>query len=211
MGGGGGPLTLENFTETTAGDSGAPVTSITATGPGNISSNNLLAIVMLSEVESATYATTPSGWTKLIGYTGANAALTVLYKIASGSEGDVAITVDTGAHIAYYLRFTGANTTTPIDILGTATANRQASTVTTTVDGCIAIALTSYDGGQAVPITTSATGWTMEGSVRTGTGNVDASGGFASKTVTTAGASGSVLFDQFFEASCSVQFAIAPA
>ena len=212
-GGGGGIPVVEAFSAVTS----TTTTSITATDPGGITSGELLMLLMTSDTAIDPYTTTPSGWTLLQSFVNSNsAAYGIFYKIASGSEGDVTVTVGSADHIVWYLRVSGANTTTPINVLGSSNAgagtNSTALSVDTTTDNCLAFYLNSFDGGDGYPFSISGTGWTETDEQQVSTSGSANSGSWGNKDQETAGATGNVTITaSTSDGQSTVQFAIAPA
>ena len=212
-GGGGGIPVVEDFVATTS----TTTTSITAIAPSGITANELLILLMTSDTATDPYGTTPSGWTKLFssGSSG-SAAIGIFYKIAAGSETDVTVTVGSADHIVWYLRVSGVDTSTPINVLGTANAaagnNLNALSIDTTVDNCLAFFLYSFDGGDGYPFSVSGTGWSLTDEQQVSTSGSVNSGCWGNKDQETSGATGNVLIGaSTTDGQTAVQFAIAPA
>jgi hypothetical protein len=207
-GGGGGGLVIENYTTATA----QFAAEITALDPGSIAANDLLLLIMVADQTNAAYATTPLGWLRLVDATSGSCAYTVFYKIASGTEGDVVVTVLSAEHIAWYLRVTGADTTTPINVVGVNGTGLAALSVTTDIDNCLAISMLSFDGGDGYPFTITTEGWTLEGNAQSGASGTNSSGAWGTKPIPTADATGNCFFTaSSSDGTATLQFAIAPA
>ena len=171
---------------------------------------------MVSDSFSAPYGTTPAGWTNLINYAGNSAAVGIFYKIASGSEGDVTVTVVHADHIAWYLRVSGVNTTTPFNVTASPAtgigSSRAIPEVTTTVDSCLAFYLLSFDGGDGYPFSVSGTGWTESDDHQSSTGGSVSSGCWGTKEQATAGLTGDATVScSASDGQAYLQFAVAPA
>jgi hypothetical protein len=115
----------------------ALATSPTLTGNGYTSVNASVGVVVLNigspvagtlvelplacndiSASDTLALTAPGGWTKEIEHTGANSTQGVLWKIASGSEGatlSVTVGTSTSECASWYFKFTGYDTTNPLD------------------------------------------------------------------------------------------------
>jgi hypothetical protein len=205
---GGGLPVIEAFS--TAGVS--PSTSLTATDPGGITANELLMLLVIYDNGSVPVVTTPAGWTRFAEYADDGAGFELFRKIASGSEGDVVLTLTSTNAVVWYLRVSGADTTTPINVLGVYRNWNNPASVTTDVDNCLAFVIDSHDGGSGVPFDITDTDWTIQAESQSDFGGNDVSGCWATKEMPTAGATGVVTITNADgnDESC-VQFAIAPA
>lgn len=191
--------------------------------PSGVVSGDLLVIVVgIEEDGDGTILEALSGWTKEFEYgdDSTDCRVAMYWKIATGSEGATETITRTtgGAGIGWYLRISGANST-PIHLVGTegqgTGTTLTASSITTTTDNTLVIAILSFDGGDGFPFTVSGTGWpsSFDTNQTENDGSCSGcwSGGWTSREVTTAGASNNV----DFEASVSdgwetIQFAISP-
>ena len=213
--GGGGGVVVEAFSAATI----AANANITATDPGGIQANELLILLCSSEGNLDPYTTTPAGWTKLLGFGAGGTSIGVFYKIATGSEGDVTVTISSSlGQIAWYLRISGVDTSTPISVAGTAAgqgnigATAVIPEVTTTVDNCLAFYHLGFDGGDGYPFSVAGTGWTESDEQQSQTGAGGCSSCWGTKEQATAGLTGDATVTASSGDGMSyVQFAIAPA
>lgn len=174
---------VESFTQNTV----VSATSITLTRPTGVNVNDLLIINCGCDDSTSNlrWTTIPTGFTALYGEvasTDADAHIIAWFRIADGTEG---ATINV-AHITSddlwggYIRVSGADTTTPIDVVGTgdiqafSVTSHAISSVTTTVIDCLAFYGLTFDGGDGNPFTVAGTGWSEsdEGNSGSGAGNV---------------------------------------
>ena len=211
--GGGGGIAVEAYASTNS--NGSTSTQIFA-APSGITSGELLILI----VGSFTTATTPpTGWTLLTSVAGGGTGVTVYYKVSDGTETDVTITATNFASIYYgwYFRISGADTTTPVDVIGSSWTNSstqgQALSATTTTDGCLVFFIAGFDGADGGSFGfVSGTDWSIESEELVTTGSNSVSGCFGYKVLATAGASGNVVVSKSISDGWSNrQFAIAPA
>ena len=216
---------IQSFTFNTTSTA---VTSITLTKPSGVVGGDLLVLLVGNEDNSNNTSFAPiTGWTKEYEFGNAtpDTKIGMYWRIADGTEGN-SETVSwavTGNDFGggWYLRITGADTTSasPIHILGTSTQSSNATSqaapsITTTINDCLAIAQHSYDGGDGTRGVTGI-GWPNSfpaNQVLYATTGANAwSGGWVSKDITTAGATGNVTFTSTIsDGMVQVQFAIAP-
>lgn len=144
------------------------------TAPDGITAGDLLIAVGITDYDGATAEVlsidtdTYSGWIKLTEVGNATPAVhvAVFYKIATGSEGDILIDRPLANNmIAWYLRFSAADTADPIDTYGQNISADNTSFVlnnlTTTVDECRCYYFFGFnEAAGAGGITISGTGWT---------------------------------------------------
>ena len=210
-GGGGGVPVVDDFTAKTQ----TTGTDIVLTAPTGIAAGKLLFAMLTADAGFDIYTTTPSGWTKLIGYGANSTTFAVFYKVATGSESDVTFTsTSSGEKIGWYLVISG-NNATPIDVSGTSTNGSSfthaITEVTTTVDNCLVIYVLSFDGNDGNPFSVSGTGWSESDEQSAGTGaGTDACWG--TKEQATAGLTGNATVGSSgSDGSAHAQIAIAPA
>ena len=161
---------------------------------------------------------TPAGWTdEGLGLGGNGANFTIFTKVSDGTETDVTVTLSVASDLlGWYLRISGADTTTPINISATETSLPSLSfatpTVTSTVDGCLAIYGLSFDGGDGYPFSVSGTGWAQTAELQAGSAGSQSSGCWGEKEQTTAGATGdATVTSSISDGATYFQLAIAPA
>jgi len=199
-------VVLEGFTYSIVGFS----TTISITAPPNISNNDLLlAFFMRDPVNDNSewvLSIDQSGWTEAarVFDVDGDSLTQVYYKVSDGTDSDISATSDSGRDtIAWYLRLSGVDTASPINQIGTPSFNSTppvtATSVTTTVDGCMAFAFLAFDGGDGDPFTITGSGWSSsfgpnqyleEENIGTSIG-----GGWMSKSITSAGPTQDVTFD----------------
>lgn len=213
---------LEGFETNTSGSA----LSITINKPsGVVSGDLLLAILGVEDFSGGDPWGTPTGWTKLGNVAGAPGCdFQVFYRVSDGSEG----ASETFSHnfgfgvelLGWYIRISGVDTTTPINVFGTSGSGSGssivASSVTTTAADCLAFAICAFDGSDGLPYSISGTGWpstiATNQELASNTGGSGVSAAWVVKTVSSAGSSENATFtasasDDFV----SRQLAIAPA
>ena len=149
-----------------------------------------------------------------------DAACQVSYKIAGASEPASYTCTTESAHdcVAWCLRISGHNATTPINVTGATTqttfaTSRAVSEVTTTVDDCLVFAFIITDGSDTNPFSTSGTGWEEYSELDPDTSSNGCTGQVSKKEQTTAGATGACTITwnaSFPDGACGFQFAVAP-
>lgn len=197
--------------------------SVVINAPSGIVSGDLLiAAIGSTSISSAeTFTTIPSGWTLIkqtnnVGALGAN--LLSYYKIAGSSEPS-SYTWSGGQnvpHIAWIMRFTGTDPTTPINVSADATGSAVspvAPTITTTVVNCMKICCCAQQNTLAASYTPP-TGYLEESDLTsTNLGTTSATGESAIRVQATAGASGTATMTSTQLAAssyCAQHIAIAP-
>ena len=156
------------------------------------------------------------GWSE--GNNSINAHIGMYWRIATGTEGvSETVTQVTGSDfIGYYIRISGANGITPIHQTGAVelspTTSATPAGVTTTLGNCLILAHTGTRQGDQYPISVATANWTLVQDAQSGSsGGVNSAAGFASRSLVTAGASGSMTFDYSNNSSSTaIQFAISP-
>ena len=198
--------------------------AFTATKPSGVATNDLLVIVAGWDFSSS--STTPkfvddlTGWNFMgtEGNTTSDSYIGAYWRIATGSEGatEEVNVFDAGFGWTYYLRFSGVDTTTPINqsnfsVQGGNSTSHAILGVTTDVDDCLPLYFLSFHGGDGDPFSPSS-GWSEidEGEIASSVG----SHCFGDKDSgqPTAGATGTVtVTSTASDGSAFVQFAVAPA
>lgn len=175
-------------------------TTLELTKPAGVQPGDLLLII--AGVDSTGEALQPlTGWTFAVhgGITEYNAVtFALLYRVADGTEGEsVTLTSAVSDDMwGWYIRVTGADPDTPIDVVQ-ATEERSEPQVTlagveTTVDGCLAFYAFSFDGGDGDPFSVPS-GWTEEDYQETYSGSGAGSGAWGTRLMATAGSTGDVV------------------
>lgn len=182
-----------------ASEPGVHLGSLTITKPTGSSNGDIFALILVTDDTAGSDSwTTPTGWTKL-GHWGdgtSSSTLTIFWREVDGTEGASQAITWTGATTVdlagYYVHFSGLDTTTPF-IAGTATtaatATPTAASITTTVDGSLALSIVTKDGLEALTWTSPA-GWTEFDKAHTDPGSAGADVAIAGKVMATAGATG---------------------
>jgi len=117
---------------------GSPGTGALSVGvPAGTTTGDLLLLAATSYGGGSGVAiNTPAGWTLINTRTGWNSGdpqytTALYYKVAGASEGAVSMTTAASSYLdAVTAGFTGVDTTTPIDVAGTWSADQSGSTVT---------------------------------------------------------------------------------
>lgn len=178
-GGGAGIPVIESFTT----DSVAGAQRIILSKPSGVQTNDLLLIVAASEDPTNdqqwnntnlkptgfTWAATTIGGGSGTGQNDNQCHIAVFYKIATGSENDTIHVPSLGTdndQVGYYLRISGAYTSSPLDVWDSpldSTFYQQTDTIqihsqTTGYDNELALVVCANDGGN-YGLTVSGTGW----------------------------------------------------
>jgi len=198
-------VVLEGFTYNFVGTS----TTISITAPPNISNNDLLLVFFIrdptADVSEYDMVIDQSGWTQAtrVFSEQGDSLIQVYYKVSNGTDSDISATAlfarDT---IGWYLRLSGVDTASPINQIGTPSFNGlspiTATSVTTTVDGCMSFSILGFDGGDAEPYTITGTGWDTSFPanqyLNAGPSGTDAGGGWLNKSIASAGSTQDVTF-----------------
>lgn len=216
---------IETYTEQ---DDGAATTSTTITKPSGVATDDYLFIAVGDDVSnpgSAAYgATSSSGDFTRRGQDGSNASdvcIATYDRVADETEGATETIQWThgtanGAS-GYYFRISGADVGgTPLNQHGSFNVDPSAAThtaweVTTTVAECLGISLIAHDGKDGASYGVSGTGWSLGDEV-TGGGAGNTGFAFATKSITSAGASVDCVFTPAVsDGAVCVQVAVAPA
>jgi len=205
----------------TVNDSGGATTNtITLTKPSGVVSDNLLLLIVGSDQDTVADWNDVTGWTKFININDgvSDANLACYWRIADESE---ASTIDvTGPSVeeryGWYIRVTGADTTTPVHLIGTPTyiaaSSYTIAEVTTTADDCLVFYGSAHDGGDAGSFTESGVGWAEVDEQYSGTAGTDACGVWGTKTMTGQGGTVDVgITKDVTDGTSSIQFAIQPS
>lgn len=148
---------VENWAVSDSG--GSTVSSLSLTPPSGIVAGELLLAFVASDDSSDTtqFSTSTTGWTKLVENINGGTSdchVGVFWKEAVGS--DAAVVIDAASSdemLGWYVRVSGANTTTPFDTYRTysstnGTTTRTFHVVESTDDAeSIGLAIMSFDGG----------------------------------------------------------------
>lgn len=203
---------------------GAIAASITLTKPTDATINSgdlLMMIVGNDDINPAAGEWNDvTGWTRefQIGNNTADAAMAVYWRIADTTEGATqAVTCDTDNELyGWYFHITGNDTITPMDANGPGTEYNATGTshavtgFTPAGDDRLFFAIGAFDGGDGHAFTVSGTGWGLGDSEQSGSLATDASGCWATKTITTAAASGTcTITSAVSDGLGGIQFAIA--
>lgn len=204
----------------TVNDSGgAAVTSITLTKPAGVSNDDLLLLIVGNDESNVADWEPLASWNMIVDFNnaGADAALAVYWRVATGdaSETDPAPTCTSNEAYGWYIRVSGADTTTPIHITGTpagvVASPYTIGEVTTTADDCLVFYASAFDGGGAGSFSESGAGWAEVDEQYSGTAGTDACGVWGTKTMSGQGATGDVSVTLgTTDGTSSVQFAVQP-
>jgi len=201
---------------------------ITITAPSGIQSGDLLLALLCRDsfdpesFPDGYFSFSLTGFTEFLSIKSNDSDTTIqaFYRVADGTEGGsiTATSSQSRTSVGFYLRLTGVDTSSPINVVGARAADTSPpitmTAVTTTVDDCLAFALFNFDGGDGDPFSLSGTGWgtTLKYQETGGLGS-DHGAGWATKTVTTAGSSADVTLSNSGnnDGVMGVQFAITPS
>lgn len=216
-------IVVESISET----SGQGVDNITISAPSGIQSNDLLYIIAMrdntfSNIDEYKFDI-PTGWTDHIFEFSSSEFVQIqgMYKVSDGTETDITLSsLFSRDTVAWYVRISGVDTTSPIDVTGSFVDGSSPLTipaVTTSSSNCMAFVLFAYDGGDGDPFTLGGTGWPStipsdqyeEASFNSG---ATAAGGWATKTMTGAGSSVDAVLSDNGEGdgASGLQFALSP-
>lgn len=173
--------------------------------PSDLALNDLLLVILADDDtgEDANFAA-PAGWVTRYAFGANDTTLTIMTKTATGSEtGNLTIEKvgsDERSKTGIFIALQGADVTgNPIKVAG-AQVNSTSATIAvtgaTSTKKAIAIAAMSFDGGDALPISVSGTGWSLLDSVNesANSGSVGSSLAVATKSLASALASGTCTF-----------------
>jgi hypothetical protein len=153
---------VASWTQTNPGD--VDVSALSMDPPPDIQAGNSLMIFAYSSNNSSHFGDiVPSGW-EFLGFTkvteNPSINVGVFYKkTASGSEGAVTIVPATSAHmLGTYMRITGANQTTLIDVsdyddIEGSSSSSDIPSLTTSIDNCLALFGAVQNFGSGADIT----------------------------------------------------------
>lgn len=208
--------------ETAADSGGSGATSITINKPTGVVSGDLLVAILGSDdnTNNDQWGGPHTGWTKIQsgGTAASDAHLGVFYREADGTEGS-SFSFTHGGSVdqlwAKMLRIDGHDSTSPInvsnleDFTSAATAH-DIDAITTTVDDCLAINAFAFDGADATFSLGTAVGWTLQDTIKSGTAGSDASGTWATKSVSSAGSTGTCdIVSSVADTGVAIMFAVA--
>jgi len=208
--------------------SAVTVTTITIPEPtsSTIVAGNLL-VVIVGNSDSTSTDTFPAitGWTlhSQGGNSTNDSKLAVYYRVATGggTDGDFSVPVSTASDHAFgwYIEVQDVDVINPINVFGTYVIGSGTTTtvgaVTTTNDQTLAFAAWSFDGADSSFSVNTANGWpssipTNQDLYSAG-GAGGASGGWLTKTITTAGSTNNLIIgNNVNDGWVSVQFALNP-
>jgi len=208
---------IEGWTVNDTG--GATASSITLSKPSGVQVNDLLLIMVGADNSNVAGWSTLSGWTQFINFNNstADADIACYWRIADGTEdATVAVGHPTSCELfGWYIRISGANTITPIHLVGTPQGTSGTShivfAINTTIDDCLAFFILAFDGGDTTYFNVTGSGWVKGDDQWSGTSGTDASGCWGSKGVPLAGSTADAgVFVSTTDGSSRVQFAVAP-
>lgn len=201
-----------------------PLTNyLTLEKPAGVQIDELLLLICINDDSVPTgFKDKTVGWNFIgdFGDTVSDSHIGLFWKIADGTEG---ATQDVFAEsicnwVAWYVRISGVNVSTPINAVGVPTildkkVTIDVSGVITDVNDCLALCFGCFDGGDGYPFTISGTGWNKEDECQSAPSPVDASGVWGYKQMSgSQGATGTVTIGASnSDGFAGVQIAIAPA
>jgi hypothetical protein len=201
---------IESYTEA----SSSTGTTLSLTKPSGFQNGDLALLLLGCEHDDSTTKgwSTPTGWTEVLNFgesPSTNKVAAALYAktIDGTNEPDPqTATYFNSAYeaVGFYLRITGHNSGMSLSTLDAtqtflqeaATTSHVITAATTTVDDCLAISFLTFDGGDFVDFTGFTTGWVDtdplggQGTVASGAADNNVSCTFSSKTITSAGTTG---------------------
>ena len=213
-------IAVEGFTFATVDSS-----SVTLNKPSGVVAGDFLYIIAVRDptFSNPVYDfTPPSGWTEhLLRWSDQFVQIQTMYRVADGTEGASEILTSGFSRntVAWYLRVSGVDSSTPIDSLGSYAENEGSVVVpslTTTVNGAMAFVLCAFDGGDMDPFSLSGTGWPTSIPVNQyleeSNEGASAAGLWLTKTVASAGSSESFSISSGEnDGMLGVQFALTPS
>lgn len=209
---------IASSTSTNTG--GGTASLLTFTKPAGVANGDLLLLVVGGDADnSGTFqpTDTPTGWNLISSASGgADSDIAAFWRIADGTEGaTLTITRNSLAGFdelyGWYLRITGADSTTPINQTGANSGLFDLAGVTTDTADCLAFGLLGGDGGDMFPYSTTSPGWTKFSDQRSGIDGSDASGVIFTKEMATAGDTGTLtVVATVSDGRYGFQFAVAP-
>jgi len=221
-------IVVEDSTEFSGQDVGNNQNPITLTAPSGIQSGDLLYIMTMRDnsfnTNDSYRFSIPSGWSEHLYEFSSNQLVQIqtMYKVSDGTEGDVSIASSLDRDtVAWYLRISGVDASSPINVTGSFVDDRGSLTVpgvTTSSNNCMAILMFAYDGGDGDPFTISGTGWPSslpndqyEEAQFNGVGT--ASGGWATKSMGGSTSSGDAIITDNGENDgiAGIQIALTPS
>lgn len=216
-----------------ATDSGGSVVgSIAAPKPTGLLSGELWLAKGVSDATAsadhwAAAPSSPDAFTEIgeIVTSAADCSFFLIRRVADGTEAaTVTMSKDPGRSdtemIGFSARISGINTTTPLDVLGTAADNGAGSdailaapSATTTQDDCLGFYVCASSNSDGAPFSVSGTGWSESAERASGSGGAaDVSACWGTIDKATAGALGDATVTGSTNARMvAAQFAIAPA
>jgi hypothetical protein len=194
---------LETDWEINDSGSGNPETDLLLPKPVGVASGDLLILIVINDDTTSTpqFADNVTGWNFVLtqGSSVPDAHIGLYWRKADGTEPSTVTVTSANANewIGWYIRITGADTDVPIHKElsgeGASPGPHDILEVTTTLDDCLCVFGSGYDGGHGFPFSISGTGWTKTDDHQTGEEQSgDSSGLFGQRDLATAGASGDV-------------------
>ncbi len=218
---------VETYTENAV--DGA-ISSITLTKPTGVAVNDLLVILVVDDTNTGTpqwddSTNKPSGFTLIEtgGLSGSQCQFAAFYRVATGSE-DATVAVPNNANgdhfgvVGWYIRVSGADTSTPIHGEGTEVDDSSGTTLAitglvTTSDDTLVFYVQSFDGGDGNPFSVAGTGWAEVDEACTDTClAAEAGGSWGTRDLASQGASGTATVTSTVDdGMVGFQFAVEPA
>ena len=219
------PVVESGFTTATV----AVATSIDISEPTGLATNDLALIFVTNNTGNTNTdewdngSNKPTGFTLIEeeGTTTSDCHTGAFYRIITGSESwpiTIPWTSNNNTHaVAYAVRVTGIDTSTPLHITGTTFDDNTGTThavpsLTTTLNNSLIFYVLGAQGGDMDPVSVSGTGWSESAENTAGTTGTGATLTWGTRELATAGASGAAtVTTNSSDGTNSWQFAIAEA
>lgn len=190
-------MTAAVWQSNTSTSGNGTTTGATVSVPGGVANGDLLILTVSTGTNSNTGAvahTTPSGWTLIQSASRGGTRVSAYWRIAASEPADYspAWASQTGGHLLTINRFTGAASSSPIDVSSTANGNGStatAATVTTTVADALLVCVYAHPatgGNKFSQPSGMSEKWDLAGTGSNGPGSA-----LDTETITSAGATGS--------------------
>lgn len=207
-----------------ANSAGVTVNTLDVNKPSGVVSGDLLLIIAENDHNSgSTIFDEITGFTKIIehGDTNSDCLIATYWRVADGTEGSNFTVTTVGLYelLAWCLRISGADETTPIDAFTGYSSPSNSTEITptswsSTVADTLIIQVAAFDGADGDPFTITAGSGTIVDHEASGTTGIEISGCFAQHDLASSGPVGVATFDAVGGISDGwgyVGMAIAPA
>jgi len=213
-----GGITIESKTVNT--DPGS-VSSITLTKPTGVATDDFL-ILLVGNDDGTNFSTwidfDPTNWTQEweYGNSSSDAQISAYWRIADGTEATTVTPTHAGSAQTWgvYIRLDGVDTTTPFDVaesnVVSVGSTATAPSITTATNNALALVLWAWDGADGSTFSID-NGFSIEDDITAGSGGNASSGGWATKSIATAGAIGATIVTaSTSDGNTAAQFALRP-